>query len=74
MALFFCNQNLFWKQNYFNFDAYPVNNIKIFKNVLITINIFKNGHIDIDIDIVHPYIEHPYLRDARATFVWDLLP
>ena len=26
----------------------------------ITINIFKNCHIDIDIDIVHPYIEHPF--------------
>ena len=53
---------MLWKQKYFNIDADPLNNIKIFKNVLITINIFKNGHINIaiDIDIVHPYIEHPF--------------
>ena len=56
----FRDQNLFWKQKYFNIDADPLNNIKIFKNVFLTINIFKNGHIDIDIDIVHSYIEHPF--------------
>ena len=77
VALFFATKTCFGNKNISKLMLIPWT-ISIYLRMSIkdniAINIFKNSHIDIDIDIVNPYIEHPLLRDARVTFVWDLLP